>query len=212
MRSRGFTFVEITVVISIVIIVMGVTIYKFKAERREQAQQLSRVDKQSNIRRFLMWFRQDMQSMDEIIQFRVLNSFEPDKDSRVVEVKFDRFINEFEKQVVTYLYDFNRRKILRVAEELSSVSTGVTSRKGVGLDNVLNFQMVPYDYDGQRVSDLSRMRDSLYYFEARLLFSDHYGQEKANSIRPFVVKIYPKLKSSANKAGFNSFYINRRFD
>tara|TARA_B100000674_G_scaffold494887_2_gene520648 strand:+ start:1929 stop:2567 length:639 start_codon:yes stop_codon:yes gene_type:complete len=212
MRSRGFTFVEITVVISIVIIVMGVTIYKFKAERREQAQQLSRVDKQSNIRRFLMWFRQDMQSMDEIIQFRVLNSFEPDKDSRVVEVKFDRFINEFEKQVVTYLYDFNRRKILRVAEETSSVSTGVTSRKGVGLDNVLNFQMVPYDYDGQRISELSRMRDSLYYFEARLLFSDHYGQEKANSIRPFVVKIYPKLKSSANKAGFNSFYINRRFD
>ena len=70
MRSRGFTFVEITVVISIVIIVMGVTIYKFKAERREQAQQLSRVDKQSNIRRFLMWFRQDMQSMDEIIQFK----------------------------------------------------------------------------------------------------------------------------------------------
>ncbi len=212
MRSRGFTFVEITVVISIVIIVMGVTIYKFKAERREQAQQLSRVDKQSNIRRFLMWFRQDMQSMDEIIQFRVLNSFEPDKDSRVVEVKFDRFINEFEKQVVTYLYDFNRRKILRVAEELSSVSTGVTARKGVSLDNVLNFQMVPYDYDGQRVSELTRMRDSLYYFEARLLFSDHYGQEKANSIRPFVVKIYPKLKSSANKAGFNSFYINRRFD
>ncbi len=212
MRSRGFTFVEITVVISIVIIVMGVTIYKFKAERREQAQQLSRVDKQSNIRRFLMWFRQDMQSMDEIIQFRVLNSFEPDKDSRVVEVKFDRFINEFEKQVVTYLYDFNRRKILRVAEELSSVSNGVSARKGVGLDNVLNFQMIPYDYEGQRISQLSRMRDSLYYFEARLLFSDHYGQEKANSIRPFVVKIYPKLKSSANKAGFNSFYINRRFD
>ena len=72
--------------------------------------------------------------------------------------------------------------------------------------------MVPYDYDGQRISELTRMRDSLYYFEARLLFSDNYGQEKANSIRPFVVKIYPKLKSSANKAGFNSFYINRRFD
>tara|TARA_Y100000589_G_scaffold301704_1_gene312755 strand:+ start:483 stop:1112 length:630 start_codon:yes stop_codon:yes gene_type:complete len=209
MRTRAFTLVEITVVISLVIIVMGVTIYKFKAERREQAQQISRVDKQSNIRRFLMWFRQDMQSMDEIIQFRVLNSFEPEKDSRVVEVKFDRFVDEFDKQVVTYLYDFNRRKILRVVEEPSSGSNG---RRGVNLDNVLNFQMIPYDYDGQRISKLASMRDNLYYFEARLLFSDHYGQEKANSIRPFLVKIYPKLKSSANKAGFNSFYINRRFD
>jgi len=207
MRMRGFTFVEITVVISIVIIVMGVTIYKFRSERNEQAQQLSRIDKQSNIRRFLMWFRQDMQSMDEIIQFRVLNNFEPSKDSRVVEVKFDRFVDEFEKQIVTYSYDFNRRKVLRVVEEHSSKTL-----KTLGLDNVLNFQMVPYDYDGQRISELSRMRDSLYYFEARLLFSDHSGQERANSIRPFIVKIYPKLKSSANKAGFNSFYINRRFD
>ena len=207
MRKSGFTFVEITVVLTIVIIVMGVTIYKFKSERREQAQQLSRVDKQSNIRRFLMWFRQDMQSMDEIIQFRVLNSFEPSKDSRVVEVKFDRFIDEFEKQIITYSYDFNRRKVLRIVEGDSS-----RTRKGIGLENVINFQMVPYDYDGQRISKLSRMRDSLYYFEASLLFSDHYGQERANSIRPFIVKIYPKLKSSANKAGFNSFYINRRFD
>lgn len=207
MRKSGFTFVEITVVLTIVIVVMGVTIYKFKSERREQAQQLSRVDKQSNIRRFLMWFRQDMQSMDEIIQFRVLNSFEPSKDSRVVEVKFDRFIDEFEKQIITYSYDFNRRKVLRIVEGDSS-----GTRKGIGLENVINFQMVPYDYDGQRISKLSRMRDSLYYFEASLLFSDHYGQERANSIRPFIVKIYPKLKSSANKAGFNSFYINRRFD
>ena len=207
MRKSGFTFVEITVVLTIVIIVMGVTIYKFKSERREQAQQLSRVDKQSNIRRFLMWFRQDMQSMDEIIQFRVLNSFEPSKDSRVVEVKFDRFIDEFQKQIITYSYDFNTRKVLRLVEEGAS-----GTRKAIGLDNVINFQMVPYDYDGQRISKLSRMRDSLYYFEASLLFSDHYGQERANSIRPFIVKIYPKLKSSANKAGFNSFYINRRFD
>ena len=207
MHKKGFTFIEITVVLSIVVVLMGVTVYKFKSETREQAQQLSRVDKQSNIRRFLMWFRQDMQSMDEIIQFRVLNSFEPSKDSRVVEVKFDRFVDEFEKQIVTYSYDFNRRKVLRMVEEHSS-----GNRKGVSLDNVINFQMIPYDYDGQRISELARMRDSLYYFEARLLFSDHYGQEKANSIRPFVVKIYPKLKSSANKAGFNSFYINRRFD
>ena len=186
---------------------MGVAIYKFRSETREQAQQLSRVDKQSNIRRFLMWFRQDMQSMDEIIQFRVLNSFEPTKDSRVVEVKFDRFIDEFEKQIVTYSYDFNRRKVLRIVEGDSSRTS-----KSIGLDNVVNFQMVPYDYDGQRISKLSRMSDSLYYFEARLLFSDSYGQERTNSIRPFIVKIYPKLKSSANKAGFNSFYINRRFD
>ncbi len=207
MRNRGFTFVEITVVLFIVVIVMGVTIYKYRSERREQAHQLSRVDKQSNIRRFLMWFRQDMQSMDEISQFRVLNSFDPTKDSRVVEVKFDRFIDEFEKQAITYSYDFNRRKVLRIAEGSSN-----TISRGIGLDNVVNFQMIPYDYDGQRISDLSRMRDSLYYFEARLLFGDHHGQENANSFRPFLVKIYPKLKSSANKAGFNSFYINRRFD
>ena len=68
MHKRGFTFVEIMVVLVIVVMIMGVTVYKFKTERREQAQQLSRIDKQSNIRRFLMWFRQDMQSMDEIIQ------------------------------------------------------------------------------------------------------------------------------------------------
>ena len=207
MHKRGFTFVEMMVVLVIVVIVMGVTVYKFKTERREQAQQLSRIDKQSNIRRFLMWFRQDMQSMDEIIQFRVLNSFEPSKDSRVVEVKFDRFLDEFDKQIVTYRYDFNRRKVSRVVGESSSKNI-----KSLSLDNVINFQMIPHDYDGQRISELSRMRDSLYYFEARLLFSDNYGQENANSVRPFIVKIYPKLKSSANKAGFNSFYINRRFD
>ena len=57
MHKRGFTFVEIMVVLVIVVIVMGVTVYKFKTERREQAQQLSRIDKQANIRRFLMWFR-----------------------------------------------------------------------------------------------------------------------------------------------------------
>ena len=207
MHKRGFTFVEIMVVLVIVVIVMGVTVYKFKTERREQAQQLSRIDKQSNIRRFLMWFRQDMQSMDEIIQFRVLNSFEPLKDSRVVEVKFDRFSDEFDKQIVTYLYDFNRRKVSRVVEESSSKNI-----KSLSLGNVKNFQMIQHDYDGQRISELSRMRDSLYYFEARLSFSDNYGQENVNSVRPFIVKIYPKLKSSANKAGFNSFYINRRFD
>ena len=100
-----------------------------------------------------MWFRQDMQSMDEIIQFRVLNSFEPSKDSRVVEVKFDRFMDEFEKNMITYSYDFNRRKVLRMVEEHSS-----GNRKGVSLDNVINFQMIPYDYDGQRISELARMR------------------------------------------------------
>ena len=98
-------------------------------------------------------------------------------------------------------------KVSRVVEESSSKII-----KSLSLGNVENFQMIPHDYDGQRISELSRMRDSLYYFEARLRFSDNYGQENVNSVRPFIVKIYPKLKSSANKAGFNSFYINRRFD
>lgn len=210
MRMRGFTFTEVIVVLGILFIVMGAAVYKFKSESRDQARQLSKVDKQASIRRFLMWFRQDMQSMDEIIQFKVLNRFEADLDSRVIEIKFDRFIDEFDKQIVSYKYDFNRRKIFRITNE--STNGGTKPKHGLSLNNVLNFQMIPFDYDGQRISDLSTMRDNLYYFKALLLFSDHQGQETPDSIRPFEVKIYPKLKSSANKAGFNSFYINRRFD
>lgn len=210
MRMRGFTFTEIVVVLGILFVVMGIAIYKFKSDSRDQARQLSKVDKQASIRRFLMWFRQDMQSMDEIIQFQVLNSFQADLDSRVVEIKFDRFIDEFDKQVISYKYDYNRGKIYRISDAKSNL--GNKQQYGLSLDNVLNFQMIPFNYEGQRISDLSTMKDNLYYFMALLKFSDHKGQESPNSIRPFKVKIYPKLKSSANKAGFNSFYINRRFD
>lgn len=206
MRFRGFTFTELAVVMGILFVVMGVTVYKFKSERREQARQLSRVDKQASIRRFLMWFRQDMQSMDEMMEFRV------QPNSRVVEIKFDRFIDEFDKQIVAYRYDFNRRKVFRTVENAGVGGASGRIVKGLSLENVLDFQIMPFDYDGQRISDLSLLRDNLYFFKAQLLFSDHIGQETRDSIRPFEVAIYPKLKSSANKAGFNSFYINRRFD
>ncbi len=201
---RGFSLLEVVVVITLFVVVVGVAYYKFSADRRQEMRQASKVDKQQSMRRFLMWFRQDMQSMDNLKRFMVINSFDPLMDSRLMEIAFDRFSGESGKDEVLYRFDFNQRQLTRVS------GNGQSQR----IDNIVNFQLMPYDFGKQRILNTNDL-GNLWYFDARILFSDTpLNSDTPGSVsaaQEFWLRIYPKLKSAQNKAGFNQFQLNQRF-
>jgi type II secretory pathway pseudopilin PulG len=197
---KGFTFVELTVVMGLFVLILGVSFFKFRTERLEQRRELSRVDRQQAVRRFLMWFRQDMQSMDQLIRFRVVNIANPDQDSQVIEVVFDRFVDETEKQVIHYRYDLMARKLFREVE----------GQKTQVVENIANFQLKPFNFERQRIRRVEELANT-YYFEARVIFSENRVVQNTTSFHEMLFRIYPKLKSALNKAGFNEFHFNQRF-
>jgi len=197
---KGLTFVELSVVMGLFVLVLGVSFYKFRTERLEQQRELSRVDRQQAVRRFLMWFRQDMQSMDQLIRFRVVNIANPEQDSQVIEVVFDRFVDESSKEVIHYRYDLRARKLFREVE----------GQKTQVVENIANFQLKPFNFERQRIRRVEELANT-YYFEARVIFSENRVVQNASSFHEMLFRIYPKLKSARNKAGFNEFHFNQRF-
>jgi len=201
---RGFSLLEVVVVITLFVVVVGVAYYKFSSDRRQEMRQASKVDKQQSMRRFLMWFRQDMQSMDSLKRFMVVNSFDPLMDSRLIEIALDRFASESSKEEVIYRFDFNQRQLTRVSG----------SGQSLKIDNIVNVQLMPYDFAKQRILNTSEL-GNLWYFDAKILFSDTLLNSEApgtvSAAQEFWLRIYPKLKSAQNKAGFNQFQLNQRF-
>jgi len=193
--------VELVVVLAIVTTIIGVAFYSYYTDRKTVDSSDLRLDKQVAIRRFLMWFRQDMQGMDNLTRFSVLNSYEPNLDSRVIEVTFDRFIDETDKEQISYRYDFNQRRLIRVR----------IGRDIQKLDGIINFQLMPYNYSSERIRNLSEL-ENIFFFEARVVFSADPSKEHPSTFVPQILRIYPKLKASMNKEGYNRFNLNNRFD
>lgn len=200
-NKKAFTLLEIAVVIGILTVITGVAFYKFKEDRLRQIREVSRVDRQQAMRRFLMWFRQDMQSMDALHRYQVLRSFQPLEDGRLIEVAFDRYIDEAGKELVIYRFDPGQRRLSRI----------VQGKQALSIDNIISFQLQAFDFATQRLFTIDDPRQ-LYFFQAILIFSEDKSLETTGSFREIRLSIYPRLKSAWNKTGFNQFNINSRFD
>jgi len=199
-RRRGLTIVEVGVVMAIIVVVLGVAFNKFRSERLVQKRQLSQVDRQQAVRRFLMWFRQDMQSMGTIRRFKVVNSFDPDQDSRVIQVDFDRYEDETTTRVVSYRFDANSRKISRYLDDEITFEVG----------KIANFQLKPYDYTRSRILKLDLL-PTTFYLDARIVVAEQTTLGQGELFHELVTTVYPRINASIHKAGFNQFRINGRF-
>jgi|GEM_PF-1036374 len=209
--QKGFTIVEVMVVLILIVTVMGVAVYKFRQERVEQMRTESMVDRQQAQRRFLMFFRQDMLALNQITKFHVHNAATPDLDSRVIQVEFDRWINELDREVIEYKYDFNQRKVTRTRKSVDVQEGSFTGENNtMVLENVVNFQLIPHNLSSERIRTVADL-PQLYFFESRILFSENRRVETANSLRPLILRIYPRLKSSMAKSGFARFQTQNRF-
>lgn len=208
---KAFTIVEVMVVLILIVTVMGVAVYKFRQERVEQMRTESMVDRQQAQRRFLMFFRQDMLALNQITKFHVHNAATPDLDSRVIQVEFDRWIDELDREVIEYKYDFNQRKVTRTRKSVDIQEGSFTGENNtMVLENVVNFQLIPYNLSSERIRTTADL-PQLYFFESRILFSENRRVETANSLRPLILRIYPRLKSSMAKSGFARFQTQNRF-
>jgi type II secretory pathway pseudopilin PulG len=199
-KRRGFTIVELGVVMALMVLVLGVAFSKFRTERLEQRRQMAQVDRQQAVRRFLMWFRHDMQSMSTIRRFNVLNSFDTEEDSRVIQVDFDRYEDETSTRLVSYRFDFNRRRLSRYLDEEQTFE----------INNIANFQLKPFDYTRKRILRLDLL-PMTYYLDARVVISGDTTFGKGDVFQELVTTVYPRLNASVHKAGFNQFRINNRF-
>ena len=199
-KRRGFTIVELGVVMALMVLVLGVAFSKFRTERLEQRRQMAQVDRQQAVRRFLMWFRHDMQSMSTIRRFNVLNSFDTEEDSRVIQVDFDRYEDETSTRLVSYRFDFNRRRLSRYLDEEQTFE----------INNIANFQLKPFDYTRKRILRLDLL-PMTYYLDARVVISGDTTCGKGDVFQELVTTVYPRLNASVHKAGFNQFRINNRF-
>lgn len=197
---RGLTVVEVSIVVAILVLVLGVAFNKFRSERMVQKRQISQVDRQQSIRRFLMWFRQDMQSMGTIRRFRVINSFDTEEDSRLVQIDFDKRIGEDTIGNVSYRFDFNARKMYRFLD----------GEKTFEIGNVANFQLKPYDYTRARILNVDLL-PTTFYLDARIVISEQTTMGKGDIFYELATTVYPRVNASVHKAGFNQFRINGRF-
>jgi hypothetical protein len=185
---------------ALMVLVLGVAFSKFRTERLEQRRQMAQVDRQQAVRRFLMWFRHDMQSMSTIRRFNVLNSFDTEEDSRVIQVDFDRYEDETSTRLVSYRFDFNRRRLSRYLDEEQTFE----------INNIANFQLKPFDYTRKRILRLDLL-PMTYYLDARVVISGDTTFGKGDVFQELVTTVYPRLNASVHKAGFNQFRINNRF-
>jgi prepilin-type N-terminal cleavage/methylation domain-containing protein len=200
-NRKAFSLLEVAVVLAILVVIIAVAFHKFKEDRHRQIREVSRVDRQQSMRRFLMWFRQDMQSLDILHRYQVLRSFQPLEDGRLIEVAFDRYVEENTKELVVYRFDPNQRRLSRV----------VQGKQAMTMDNIVSFQLQAFDFASQRLFTIEDPRQ-LYFFVAILVFSEDKNYENPASFREIRLSIYPRLKSSWNKAGFNRFNLNPRFE
>lgn len=203
MKRRGLSLVEITVVVALVATVLGVAYYKFVQDRRNEVRQASRVDRQQAMRRFLLRFREDMLTMDELKSFSVRNAADPLFDMQLIEMSFNRYTPEGTEEV-EYRYDFNGRRFMRL----------VTGKADMVVENIAGLQLLPYDFAREMIRNSAELR-YLYYLEARIRFVQTDARELAPGVlegqHDLMLKVYPRLKSSQNKASFNRFRLNSRF-
>jgi prepilin-type N-terminal cleavage/methylation domain-containing protein len=201
MRNRkGLTILELLVVMMILATVVGVSFYQFGSDMRQGQRKMGQQDKQKAIRRFLMLFRQDMLSMDQLLDFQVQRVGDPTLDFRVIAVAFDHYIDEFGKESVGYQFDPGSRKLIRSVE----------GKVANTIENIVNFRLVPYGFDGNPILG-SIAPGSLYYFEAVIVFSDDPKHETAASFNEIRLKIFPRLKSAWNKSSYAHFNLSGRF-
>ena len=138
--------------------------------------------------------------MGTIRRFRVINSADPEEDSRLVQIDFDKRISEEIIGNVSYRFDFNARKMYRFLD----------GEKTFEIDNVANFQLKPHDYTRARILNVDLL-PTTFFLDARIVVSEQTTMGKGDIFYELATTVYPRVNASAHKAGFNQFRLNGRF-
>ncbi|PCJ21252.1 MAG: hypothetical protein COB02_01320 [Candidatus Cloacimonadota bacterium] len=206
-NKRAFTMLELAVVMAIMVVIVGAGFMKYRNDGLRTRRQASKVDKQQAIRRFLMWFRNDMLSLDIINDLRTRNSGDPDIDQQLIRLKFDHFVGEFEKRNISYFFDPLKREMIR---EVTNPATPGERPMVQRIKNISSIQMIPIDFNKQKIRNPLDLIN-LYFFDVRIVFSEVNNKNQAFNFHQYKLKIYPRLKSSYNKSNFNRFNLSGRF-
>lgn len=207
MNKKAFSILEIAVVMAIMTVLVGTAFMKSRNDGLQTQRQASKVDKQQAVRRFLMWFRNDMLSLDMISDFRTINSGDPDLDQQLVGLKFDHFVGEFEKRNITYSFDPLKREMTRESLNPGLPDDPPSVQK---IKNIHSIQMIPIDFNQQRIRNPLDLIN-LYFFDVRIVFSELNNKNQAYNFHQYKLKVFPRLKSSYNKSNFHRFNLSGRF-
>lgn len=205
--KKGFSILEIAVVMAIMTVLVGTAFMKSRNDGLQTRRQASKVDKQQAVRRFLMWFRNDMLSLDMISDLRTINSGDPDVDQQLIGLKFDHFVGEFEKRNIVYSFNPLKREMIR-----ESSNPGLPDDPPViqRIKNIHSIQMIPIDFNEQKIRNPLDLIN-LYFFDVRIVFSELDNKNQAYNFHQYKLKVYPRLKSSYNKSNFARFNLSGRF-
>jgi prepilin-type N-terminal cleavage/methylation domain-containing protein len=205
--KKGFSLLEIAVVMAIMTVLIGTAFMKSRNDGLQSRRQATKVDKQQAIRRFLMWFRNDMLSLDMISDLRTINSGDPDVDQQLIGLKFDHFVGEFEKRNIVYSFDPVGREMIRESSNPGLPEDSPTVQR---IKNIHSIQMIPIDFNQQKIRNPLDLIN-LYFFDVRIVFSELNNKNQAYNFHQYKLKVYPRLKSSYNKSNFNRFNLSGRF-
>ncbi|MCJ8346058.1 type II secretion system GspH family protein [bacterium] len=206
-QKKAFTILELSVVMTIMTIVIGTAFLKSRNDGLQSRRQASKVDKQQAIRRFLMWFRNDMLSLDQINDFRTRSSGDPNLDQQLVYLKFDHFVGEFEKRNISYFFDPLKAQMIR---EVTNPGTPEEKASVQRIKNIYSIQMIPIDFNEEKIRNPLDLIN-LYFFDVRVVFSEINDKNQASNFHQYKLKVFPRLKSSYNKSNFNRFNLSGRF-